>query len=197
MGKFLELDGRTGGREVEVCGGRKHFQRVNLWKHLRLLIIAWYEDRHGRRLSHQFIRVWRRKFLSRLALITKLFFHKLKHTTVSRLPQSFGVTFRTFNMENIKQLMANVDAYMTRLIEAVEMIESGDFPHSEGQFFIFFCSVPRYCVCSKSGRIGWMKIPAKVVSGINKQSERRSKNIFMNFGAVCINTQQKILANYC
>lgn len=42
-------------------------------------------------------------------------------------------------MENIKQLMANVDAYMTRLIEAVEVIETGDFPHSEGQFFIFFC----------------------------------------------------------
>lgn len=42
-------------------------------------------------------------------------------------------------MENIKQLMANVDSYMTRLIEAVEVIETGDFPHSEGQFFIFFC----------------------------------------------------------
>lgn len=38
-------------------------------------------------------------------------------------------------MENFKQIMANVDSYMLKLIEAVESIESNDFPHPEGQLF--------------------------------------------------------------
>lgn len=133
-----------------------------------------------------------------IALITKLCFHKLKLTVVSRRPHSFGVTFCALNMENIKQLMANVDSYMKKLIEAVELIETGDFPHSEGQFFIFLFVLPRYCVFSKSERVGWMKIPAKVVSGINKQKAEEEAKTFSWTSELCwVNTQQKILANYC
>lgn len=100
-------------------------------------------------------------------------------------------------MENIKQLMANVDSYMTRLIEAVELIEAGDSPHSEGQFSFSFCFCVSLLRIQQIGASQMNKNPRQGRSGINNQSKRRNENIFMNFGTVHINTQQKILASYC
>ena len=47
------------------------------------------------------------------------------------------VSMALASMEDIKQLLKNIDSYMAKLIELVELIEIGDFPQSEGQFFIF------------------------------------------------------------
>lgn len=114
-----------------------------------------------------------------IALITKLCFQKLKLTVVSRRPHSFGVTFCALNMENIKQLMANVDSYMKKLIEAVELIETGDFPHSEGQFFIFLFVLPWPGIAYSANRSEsdeWKFPPRSYLGSISKKQKKRRKH---------------------
>lgn len=81
-------------------------------------------------------------------------------------------------MENVKQIMLNVDSYMTKLIEAIELIETVDFPHSEGQFSIF----PFYCFCLLLTNAEHKERNAKNFAKVESGSiAKKNENIFMNF----------------
>lgn len=76
-----------------------------------------------------------------IALLSQLVFlikRKLCLLVSFDIETQFNFVFRqrnSFIMENLKQIMSNVDSYMLSLIEAVEPIQSNDFPHPEGQLF--------------------------------------------------------------
>lgn len=138
-----ELKSRVGlGLMWRVGSKKQHLQRFNLQKHFRLLIIAWYVT-HGK----TFVMREASRTLSRFIIESSLFLSLVKFLFINshNFAQSkFKLSWWKIlarAMENIKQLMSDVDAYMTKLIESIELIETADFPHSEGQFFI------RYFVC--------------------------------------------------
>lgn len=68
--------------------------------------------------------------------LVKFLFVNSHNVAQSKFKPSWWRKLASVIMENVKQIMSDVDAYMTKLIESIELIETGDFPHSEGQFFI-------------------------------------------------------------